>query len=562
MPDPISYDDTSRQPEQMPALLERFQADRDSLERCWAIPHSLRWRERLRAFLAEWRETVGAVRFDTLSRSDRVDWLLFRRLLGREERRLLREERQFAEMDDLLPFAADLVVLEEERRALETIDAAAVAERLEAAQVHVRELGVRLAAARAEGEEKPLFRPTVAFRAAQTVERLCRMLEEWFGHYHGYDPLFTWWVERPYRALDASLREYGSFLRRELAGAENEESIIGDPLGRDTLLEELEFALIPYSPEELMEIARQEQAWCLTELRRAAAEMGCGDDWRAALERVKSAHAAPGEQPALVRDLAREAIAYLQTHDLVTVPPLAAECWRLTMMSPEKQKVNPFFLGGETIQVSFPTHTMEHAQKRMSLRGNNRHFSRATVQHELIPGHHLQGFFQERYRPYRRLFSTPFWIEGWTLHWEMLLWDRGFAQSPEDRIGMLFWRLHRCARVIFSLGFHLGEMTPRECVELLVNDVGHERDNALAEVRRSFGGDYDPLYQLAYLIGGLQVRALHREVVGPGRMTDRAFHDAVLRENSMPIAVLRALLTGEPLEREFRGAWRFYDHSG
>ena len=82
-------------------------------------------------------------------------------------------------------------------------------------------------------------------------------------------------------------------------------------------------------------------------------------------------------------------------------------------------------------------------------------------------------------------------------------------------------------------------------------------DNAIAEVRRSFGGDYDPLYQCAYLIGGLQVRALHRELVTSGRMTDPEFHDALLRENCMPIAVLRALLSDLPLE--LRNDWRFYD---
>jgi uncharacterized protein (DUF885 family) len=411
---------------------------------------------------------------------------------------------------------------------------------------------------RASDESDALPRPAVAFRAAETLERLRKMLEEWFGYFNGYDPLFTWWVERPYRALEGSLQEYAAFLRKELAGAEDEDAIIGDPLGRDALVEALQHALIPYSPEELITVAGRERDWCLVEMQRAAGEMGCGDDWRAALERVKSSHVAPGEQPALVRDLAQEAIRYVQEHDLLTVPPLAAECWRMEMMSPEKQKINPFFLGGETITVSFPTHTMEHAQKRMSLRGNNRHFARATVQHELIPGHHMQSFFQERYRPYRRIFSTPFWTEGWTLHWEMLLWDRGFAETPEDRIGMLFWRLHRCARVIFSLGFHLEQMTPQQCVDMLVNDVGHERDNAVAEVRRSFGGDYDPLYQCAYLIGGLQVRALHCELVGSGRLTDRAFHDAMLRENCMPIAVLRALLADLPLERDFCGDWRFY----
>ena len=54
------------------------------------------------------------------------------------------------------------------------------------------------------------------------------------------------------------------------------------------------------------------------------------------------------------------------------------------------------------------------------------------------------------------------------------------------RAGALFWRMHRCARIIFSLGFHLEKMTPKECIDLLVDRIGHERDNATAEVRRSF----------------------------------------------------------------------------
>ncbi len=66
-----------------------------------------------------------------------------------------------------------------------------------------------------------------------------------------------------------------------------------------------------------------------------------------------------------------------------------------------------------------------------------------------------------RYKTYRRLFSTPFWGEGWALYWELLLWDKGFARSPENRVGMLFWRMHRCARIIFSLSFHLEKMTPQ-----------------------------------------------------------------------------------------------------
>ena len=190
----------------------------------------------------------------------------------------------------------------------------------------------------------------------------------------------------------------------------------------------------------------------------------------------------------------------------------------------------------------------------MALRGNNRAFSRAVVHHELIPGHHLQHFYNERYQPHRELFATPFWGEGWALYWELLLYERGFAATPEERIGMLFWRSHRAARILFSLSFHLGRMTPDQAVDLLVTRVGHERENAAAEVRRSFAGDYGPLYQAAYLLGGLQFRELHRELVESGKMTDRQFHDAILMGGAMPVPYVRARLTGEAPDAN----WRFY----
>jgi len=265
----------------------------------------------------------------------------------------------------------------------------------------------------------------------------------------------------------------------------------------------------------------------------------------------------PGEQPELIRRLAREAVAFITAKDLITVPPLADEIWRMEMMTPRQQLVSPFFLGGEIIQVSYPTDSMADADKLMSMRGNNPHFSMATVHHELIPGHHLQGYMTSRYNTHRGAFGTPFWTEGWSLWWEMLLWDQGFPKTPEDRMGMLFWRSHRLARIIFSLKVHLGQMTPQEAIDLLVTRVGHERANAEAEVRRSFNGTYSPLYQAAYMMGGLQIRALHRELVGGGRMTNREFHDAIMQGGRMPIEMVRARLTGAALSRDYRANWKF-----
>jgi uncharacterized protein (DUF885 family) len=95
-------------------------------------------------------------------------------------------------------------------------------------------------------------------------------------------------------------------------------------------------------------------------------------------------------------------------------------------------------------------------------------------------------------------------------------------------------------------------------VQYLIDKVGFEPDNATAEVRRSFDGSVGPLYQSAYLLGALQFRAMHTEMVDSKKMTDREFHDAILHENSMPIELLRADLEGKKLTRDFKTSWKFY----
>src|SRR5262249_57480311 len=124
---------------------------------------------------------------------------------------------------------------------------------------------------------------------------------------------------------------------------------------------------------------------------------------------------------------------------------------------------------------------------------------------EWMGGECGQGFVAARFKPYRSVVGgTPFITEGWALYWELLLYDMKFQPTAADRVGALFWRMHRCARIIFSLSFHMGKMTPDECIALLVDRVGHEKENAVGEVRRSFGGGDRRLYQAADLLGRIQ----------------------------------------------------------
>ena len=209
--------------------------------------------------------------------------------------------------------------------------------------------------------------------------------------------------------------------------------------------------------------------------------------------------------------------------------------------------------------VAFPTEAMDYDDKLQSLRANNVHFARATVFHELIPGHHMQYYYEARSNQHRTLFETPFWVEGWAVWWEFQFWDLGWPKSPEDRMGMLFWRSHRCARIIFSLNFHLGKWTPEQCIDFLVERVGHERASATGEVRRSFNGTFSPMYQAGYMLGALQLRELHHELVVTGGMTNRQFNDAILMGGPMPIEMVRVRLKGEKPPRDFVPKWRFAD---
>jgi hypothetical protein len=336
--------------------------------------------------------------------------------------------------------------------------------------------------------------------------------------------------------------------------------IPGAARGRKGLILDLGDEMIPYTPEQLIALANREFAWCEEEMKKASRQMGFGDDWKKAIEKVKGMHVPPGGQPAMIRGLLFEAIDYLRARDLITVPPVAAESLHMSMMSPEAQLSNPFFLGGSQIIVSYPTNTMEYEARLQSMRGNNIPFSHATAFHEMIPGHNLVGYMGSRYAGYRARIggSTPFFGEGWPLYWELTLYDLGFHDTPEERVGALFWRMHRCARIIFSLNFHMGEWSPKQCIDFLVDRVGHERDNATAEARRSFQGGYGPLYQAAYLLGGLQLRGLRKELVDSQQMTNKQFHDEILRQGSMPIALIRLALTRQRLSRDMPVDWKFY----
>ncbi len=533
-------------------VVASFRADSRAIHNYYTFHESEEYYQRYFSFYDDWGKSMDTMNFDALNQQEKVDFILLNNLIEKERYLLKLDYQSFEEVASVYDFAKDVFPFIQERRRGKKPDSKKLAQIFQDAKSKIDPKTEIL-------KEQPFKDWMKAEKASQLIASLHKALEEAHDFYNEYDPEFTWWVKKPYEDFSAELVEFEYFLKDNYSNSDLEDDgsgIVGKPIGREALLKSLAFEFIPYTPEELIKIGEEQFKWCKKEMIKASQELGFGDDWQAAFEHVKNTHVPLGEQPQMITDLYHESVKFIEERDLISLPELAKETWRMDMMSPNRQKITPFFTGGWEISVSYPTHEMDHDDKMMSMRGNNPSFSRAVVHHELLPGHNLQFFMNSRYKRYRRAFDTPFWMEGWALYWEIILWNKGFANSPEHKLGMLFWRTHRCARIIFSLKYHLGQMTPQECIDLLVNEVGHEFANAEAEVRRSFTTSYPPLYQAAYMLGGLQFYALRKEMLDKG-WTEKEFHDRIMKENIMPIELMRTLFQDIPLEKNHKTKWKF-----
>lgn len=534
-------------------LVNSYSADKRALNKFYANSESEEYYQRFTTLYATWENKIETLNFDALTQQEKVDYLLLKNLIKKETYFFNIDYSAFKEVASVSDFAKDIFPFIQERRRGKKPDAQALAKILHDAS---SKIDAEIKAL----NEKPFKDWLTADKASKVISSFQKSLEEAYSFYYGYDPSFTWWVGKPFENLSKKLIEYSNLLKDNYSKTSRRDDgsgIIGKPIGRDALIESLNFEFIPYTPEQMIKTAENQFNWCKEEMIKASKDLGYGTDWKAALEHVKNTYVPAGEQPQAITDLYNQSVNFIEERDLITFPEMAKETWGMIMMTPERQKVNPFFTGGWEISISYPTQDMSEEDKLMSMRGNNPNFSRATVQHELLPGHNLQFFMNARNKSYRNAFNTPFWMEGWALYWEINLWNKEFPQTPEQKLGMLFWRIHRCARIIFSLKYHLGEMTPQQCIDMLVNEVGHEYANAEAEVRRSFATSYTPpLYQMAYMTGGLQFYALRNEMLEKG-WTEKQFHDRVLQENMMPIELLRSLIQDFPLKKNHKTNWKF-----
>lgn len=165
--------------------------------------------------------------------------------------------------------------------------------------------------------------------------------------------------------------------------------------------------------------------------------------------------------------------------------------------------------------------------------------------HEAYPGHHLQLDAARRHPSLTRLMTeAPEFVEGWGMYSELMMREHGFDDGPAFRVALHTDAIWRACRIILDVRMHRGELTVDEATDFLVEHTGFERANARAEV---LWYTYRPTYPLSYLLGRtmlLQLRADEQRRLGDA-FSLKAFHDALLRNGSLPISFHRRLLAGE-----------------
>src|SRR4051812_35166345 len=390
-------------------LVREFSADWGSVAGFYDLPWSEVRFNRLDTLFKGWQDRLAGVDFEALNQQGRIDYLLVRNKLEHELAAVALARKRLAEMEELLSFRAPIQKFESARWRMESVDAQAAASEISGLPDKVKKLRERLdkgkkskdkegksdKAKSSEGDksssedsaenekpkphesaenEKPKkeepgplkLSPSLARRSAAAVTEVRGSLKNWFTFYDGYQPDFSWWLKKPYSDAAGSLEEYSKCLREEIAGlkGKDEDPLIGDPIGADALKDELVTEMLPYSAEELIEIGEHEFAWCEKEMKKAAKEMGFGDDWKAALAKVKSDFVPPGKQDDFVSEQGRLSTKFVKERDLVTVTPVCEELWRLTMVSPEGQKTLPYAAyGGPTTVGGSSQAAGKHADK-------------------------------------------------------------------------------------------------------------------------------------------------------------------------------------------------------
>jgi len=312
--------------------------------------------------------------------------------------------------------------------------------------------------------------------------------------------------------------------------------------------------LLPYDARQLRERGREQYDLLDAELRRLAREIAGHEDWAALLHELNKVHAAdPEGMRREYEDWTEKARDFLRRTGLVTLPA-GERCsvepsphYTRPVLAVASYNGPPAFsdsLVGHFF-VPFPPDGTPQEEIAKRLEGNCTAGIPTTTVHEAYPGHHWH-FTMAKSNPshVRRVFSTPYFHEGWALYAERAMREQGFFEDPRQELYHVEATIFRAARIVVDTSLHLGEMTFDEAVRFMMEKANHTEPNARAEVGRYCSW---PTQASSYLTGMLEIVDIRTRFLARRGQSDiaalRAFHDAITSSGGLPTALAERAIT-------------------
>lgn len=299
--------------------------------------------------------------------------------------------------------------------------------------------------------------------------------------------------------------------------------------------------MLGYGAAELHEKGRKAWDELDAQMREVAARLGT-TDWRAAMEKLMDDH--PPTLEAMRAEYeaeTRRARDFVAERGLVTFPE-GEEC--LVLPSPEFQRpilavanyLAPPPLTASRTGVFFVPFTPDgytEEQVRQRLRTNSRAQMPSIAVHEAYPGHHWHlSWMAGNPRRARKVFRTPYFVEGWALYVEKVLHEQGYFDTPETELAHLDCRIFRAARIVVDTALHCGDMTVEQAQEFMTTKASLSPGTAAGEVSRYCAW---PTQAPSYLTGALEIERIRADYRGDLR----TFHDTIAGSGGLPLGLAR-----------------------
>ncbi len=347
----------------------------------------------------------------------------------------------------------------------------------------------------------------------------------------------------------SALQDYAEFLEKSVLPNAQGNFAAGKELFEEILRED---HMLDYTADDLLELGWKLFEETKAQMEELAKKIDPQKTARQIIEEAKNHHPKPSEVLTVYRREMERVRKFVQEKGIVTIPE--GESLKIEPTPPSMRPMIPYAaymmpgpLEKKQQGIFLVTPVDRWAPRKVKeekLRGHNYAKIPVTALHEAYPGHHLQLVYANRYAKTlpRKLGSalSSLFVEGWAFYCEELMEKLGYIDQPVQKLARLQDQLWRAARIILDVSLHTKGMSVEEAVNFLVERVGLERANALAEVRRY---TMSPTQPLSYLVGKLEILKVIEEYKRrkPGASL-REIHDAILSCGSLPPKLLRERL--------------------